>query len=80
MSNDQRSHLVHAFVMGGEHLMRLLAFRNYLIKNEEVAERYAEITRAGALASENDFRCYSAFKAGFMENHLILALIAHEQK
>ncbi|UUX52676.1 GrpB family protein [Citrobacter youngae] len=66
--------------MGGEHLMRLLAFRNYLIKNEEVAERYAEITRAGALASENDFRCYSAFKAGFMEHHLILALIAHEQK
>lgn len=72
--------MVHAFVMGGEHLMRLVEFRNYLIKNEEVAERYAEITRAGALASENDFRCYSAFKAGFMENHLILALIAHEQK
>ncbi|WP_245248468.1 GrpB family protein [Yokenella regensburgei] len=31
---DQRSHQVHAFVMGDEHIMRLLAFRNYLIKNE----------------------------------------------
>lgn len=77
---DQRSHQVHAFVMGDEHIMRLLAFRNYLIKNEEVAERYAEIKRAGALVSENDIRRYSAFKAGFIEHHLRLALIAHEQK
>jgi len=66
--------------MGGEHLMRLVEFRNYLIKNEEVAERYAEITRDGALASENDILRYSAFKVGFMEYNLILALIAHEQK
>jgi len=60
--------------------MRLLAFRNYLIKNEEVAERYAEIIRDGALASENDILRYNAFKVGFMEHHLILALISHEQK
>ncbi|HHL2825961.1 TPA: GrpB family protein [Citrobacter murliniae] len=77
---EQRSHQVHAFVMGDEHILKLLAFRNYLIKNEEIAKRYAEIKRAGALASENDIRRYSAFKAGFIEHHLRLALIAHEQK
>ena len=77
---EQRSHQVHAFVVGDEHILKLLAFRNYLIKNEEIAKRYAEIKRAGVLASENDLRRYSAFKAGFIEHHLRLALLAHEKK
>ncbi|MCE9891199.1 GrpB family protein [Kluyvera intermedia] len=77
---EQRSHQVHAFVIGDQHIIKLLAFRDYLIKNKEIAQQYNEIKRAAALASENDLRRYSAFKAGFIEHHLRLALIAHEQK
>ncbi|HGH3372324.1 TPA: GrpB family protein [Kluyvera cryocrescens] len=77
---EQRSHQVHAFVIGDQHIIKLLAFRDYLIKNKEIAQQYNEIKRAAALASENDIRRYSAFKAGFIEHHLRLALIAHEQK
>ncbi|MBM3114283.1 GrpB family protein [Jeongeupia naejangsanensis] len=77
---DQRSHQIHAFAIGDEHIIKLLAFRNYLIKNEDVAEQYAEIKRAAILASENELRRYSAFKAGFIEDHLRLALMDQEQK
>lgn len=77
---DQRSHQIHAFVTGDEHIIKLLAFRNYLIKNKDVAEQYAEIKRSAVLASENDIRRYSAFKAGFIEHHLRLALMDSEQK
>ncbi|MBG2712390.1 GrpB family protein [Proteus mirabilis] len=77
---EQRSHQVHAFVVGDKHITKLLVFRDYLIKNKEIAKQYSEIKRAAVLASENDIRRYSAFKAGFIEHHLRLALIAHEQK
>lgn len=77
---DQRSHQLHAFVVGDEHIFKLLAFRNYLIKNKEVAEQYAEIKRAAASACENEIRRYSAFKASFIEHHLKLALIDAEHK
>lgn len=77
---EQRSHQVHAFVIGDQHIIKLLAFRDYLIKNKDIAQQYNEIKRAAALASENDLRRYSAFKAEFIEHHLRLALIAHEQK
>ncbi|MHA7846581.1 GrpB family protein [Serratia sp. D1N4] len=72
---DQRSHQVHAFVVGDTQIVKHLAFRDYLIKNKKAAELYAEIKRAAVLASENDIHRYSAFKADFIEHHLRLALM-----
>ena len=72
---DQRSHQIHAFAVGDTQIVKHLAFRDYLIKNKKAAEQYAEIKRVAVLASENDIHCYSAFKVGFIEHHLRLALI-----
>lgn len=72
---DQRSHQVHAFAVGDTQIIKHLAFRDYLIKNKNVADQYAEIKRAAVLASENDIHRYSAFKADFIEHHLRLALM-----
>ncbi len=37
----QRSHHIHAFATGDDQIIKHLAFRDYLIKNKEVAEQYA---------------------------------------
>lgn len=71
---DQRTHQVHAFMAGSSQIIRHLAFRDYLIKNKAVAEQYAGIKRAAALACENDIYRYSVLKAGFIEHHLQQAL------
>ena len=67
---DRRSHHVHAFIMGDPQILKHLAFRDYLILNTEVANRYAGIKRAAALASRNNGHQYSKLKAEFIENHL----------
>ncbi|HGM6645696.1 GrpB family protein [Serratia marcescens] len=76
---DQRSHQVHAFSVGDIQVLRHLAFRDYLIKNSDVAESYAEIKRAAAFDSKNDVHRYSMLKASFIEHHLQLALMNLEK-
>lgn len=71
---DQRSHQVHAFAVGDMQVLRHLAFRDYLRRNKDIAEEYAEIKHAAALLSRNDPHRYSALKAKFIERHQQLAL------
>ncbi|WP_455810531.1 GrpB family protein [Pseudomonas graminis] len=71
---DQRSHQVHAFAVGDMQVLRHLAFRDYLRRNKDIAEEYAEIKHAAALLSRNDTHRYSALKAKFIERHQQLAL------
>lgn len=73
---DQRSHHVHAFAAGDEQVLKHLAFRDYLIENRDIAEKYAEIKRLAALISSHDAHSYSELKASFIEHHLRLALTA----
>ena len=67
---DQRSYHVHAFAAGDVQVFRHLAFRDYLRKNKNVAEKYAELKRSAALLSQNDAHRYNALKANFIMNHL----------
>lgn len=71
---DRRSHQVHAFAVGDIQVLRHLAFRDYLIKNKDIAEEYADIKREAAVICQNDARRYSALKEKFIEHHLQLAL------
>ncbi len=71
---DQRSHQVHAFAVGDMQVLRHLAFRDYLRRNKDIAEEYAEIKHAVVLVSRNDAHRYSALKAKFIERHQQLAL------
>ncbi|HGC8049660.1 TPA: GrpB family protein, partial [Yersinia enterocolitica] len=50
------------------------AFRDYLRRNKDIAEEYAEIKHAAALLSRNDAHRYSALKTKFIERHQQLAL------
>lgn len=72
---DRRSHHVHAFTVGDTQVLKHLAFRDYLIKNNGIAEEYAVIKREAALLCQHDAHCYSALKASFIERHLQRALI-----
>ncbi|MBK0004449.1 GrpB family protein [Erwinia sp. S38] len=76
---DRRSHQVHAFAVGDTQVLRHLAFRDYLIENNDISERYADIKREAALLCNNDAQRYSAFKANFIERHLQMALIDRER-
>ncbi len=77
---DKRSHQVHAFAAGDTQVLRHLAFRDYLIKNKDIAGNYADIKRKAALLCKNDAHRYSALKEEFIEHHLRLALIGQERK
>ncbi|WP_192457545.1 GrpB family protein [Musicola keenii] len=72
---DQRSHQVHAFVVGDKQIIKHLAFRDYLRKNPKAAQQYAEIKRAAILTSKSNSHIYSRLKADFIEYHLRLALM-----
>nr|WP_227001605.1 GrpB family protein [Pectobacterium parmentieri] len=72
---DQRTHHVHAFVVGDTQIVKHVAFRDYLIKNKKSAKQYAEIKWAAVRESENDTHRYSALKTDFIKHHLRLALI-----
>lgn len=76
---DQRTHHVHAFVIGDTQIVKHVAFRDYLIKNKKVAEQYAEIKCAAARECENDTHRYSALKTDFIKHHLRLALMEGER-
>lgn len=69
-----RTHHVHAFVAGDEHVRRHLAFRDYLRRHPSVAAEYGDIKRAAAAACVNDSEVYSAKKNGFVKLHERLAL------
>jgi len=72
--SNQRSHQVHAFSVGDRHILRHLAFRDYLRENIDIAISYAEVKHTALLLYKNDAQGYSAFKTSFIEHHLQLAL------
>lgn len=76
---DHRSHQVHAFAVGNMQVLRHLAFRDYLRQNKDIAGEYAEIKHSAVLLSKNDVHRYSALKANFIEQHLLLALNDQER-
>ncbi|MEH2922170.1 GrpB family protein [Samsonia erythrinae] len=66
---DARTHHLHAFVVGDEHIQRHLSFRDYLRANPAVCAEYAAIKRAAALACDNDAAVYSQLKNDFIAMH-----------
>ncbi|EIX9516955.1 GrpB family protein [Klebsiella sp. JL973] len=72
---DQRSHHIHAFTTGDAQIIKHLAFRDYLIKNNNIANQYALMKKNAVLLCENDTHRYSIYKADFIRKHLRMALI-----
>lgn len=72
---EQRTHHVHAYQSGDDHLVRHLAFRDYLRANKAVAEAYGklkiDIVKRGGL----DIEQYCDAKDPFIKHHEAKALL-----
>lgn len=65
---DERSHHIHAFNRGCDHVVRHLAFRDYMRKHPEAAQAYADVKRK--VASECDgIEQYCMGKNDFVQHH-----------
>jgi GrpB-like predicted nucleotidyltransferase (UPF0157 family) len=64
---DERTHHVHAFVLGDPHSMKHLAFRDYLRTHLAAATEYAAVKMAASAAHKTDPKGYVAFKHAFVE-------------
>ncbi len=72
---NQRSHHIHAFTTGDAQIIKHLAFRDYLIRNNDIATQYALMKKNAVLLCDNDTHRYSIYKADFIQKHLRMALI-----
>lgn len=72
---NQRSHHIHAFTTGDAQIVKHLAFRDYLIRNNDIATQYALMKKNAVLLCDNDTHRYSIYKADFIQKHLRMALI-----
>lgn len=62
-----RTHQIHAFVTGDEHVVRHLAFREYLRAYPETAKEYGELKKAVALECQNDIERYCDGKDAYVK-------------
>jgi GrpB-like predicted nucleotidyltransferase (UPF0157 family) len=69
-----RTHQVHAFVVGDEHGMRHLAFRDYLRAHPETAKEYGELKIAIARDCDNDIERYCDGKDAYVKRVEALAI------
>jgi GrpB-like predicted nucleotidyltransferase (UPF0157 family) len=71
---DNRTYHVHAFAQGDPHILRHIAFRDYLRLNPRIASEYGEIKRRVALGCHNDIEVYCQGKDAFIKRIEAIAL------
>lgn len=71
---NQRTHHLHIFQKADEHLIRHIAFRDYLIANSDIASKYQKIKLAAAQLCKNDNKQYQELKNQFIQYHQKKAL------
>jgi len=77
---DHRTHHVHAFQSGDPHIIRHLAFRDYLRKNPTVADEYGQLKWEIAQSCGHDIGTYGDRKDPFIKLHEARALTWHAQQ
>lgn len=71
---DDRTHHIHAFVAGDSHVLRHLAFRDYLRKHPEVCAEYEVIKREAAAVCSGTMQNYTDYKSEFVKRIEAIAL------
>lgn len=66
---DQRTHQIHAFLAGDFHVLRHLAFRDYLIANRSIAIEYDKLKRELAQKHPEDLEAYCDGKDSFVKHY-----------
>lgn len=77
---NNRTHQIHAFKSGDAHLVRHLAFRDYLIEHDAIAQAYGELKFEISLRCNNDIELYCDEKDAFVKHHEMKALEWYEQR
>jgi len=72
--DNLRTHHVHAFVSDDAHLVRHLAFRDYLISHPKIQNEYQVIKQQAAKLCGNKSERYMSLKNGFIQTHEPLAV------
>ncbi|MCC2617323.1 GrpB family protein [Aestuariibacter halophilus] len=73
----QRTHHLHAYARGDNHLLRHRRFRDYLIAHPKVMAEYAQVKHAAVLQSNGRSSLYQALKEDFIARHEALSLAWH---
>ena len=71
---DDRTHHVHAFAVDDPQIDNYLAFRDYLRAHPASAAEYAAVKREASMVHETDPEGYVAFKHGFVERMVAVAV------
>ena len=66
---DERTHQIHAFEAGDPHVLRHLAFRDYLKAHPSVLSEYQKMKIRVAEACNNDIESYCKGKDTFIKKH-----------
>lgn len=69
-----RTHHVHAFLVGDANVIRHLAFRDYLTAYPQAAVEYAQLKKRLAISCADDWEAYCDGKDDFMKHHEALAI------
>ena len=69
-----RTHHIHAFEVGVPHVLRHLAFRDYMLAHPAIARDYGELKERLAAAHPSDNVAYADGKDAFVKDHQSLAL------
>ncbi|PVY83966.1 GrpB protein [Pantoea ananatis] len=69
-----RTHQIHAFLPGNPHIIRHLAFRDYLRHFPAIRHEYAAVKYAAQRACQGDMKIYCALKHDFIQFHQQRAL------
>lgn len=77
---DERTHHVHVFPAGSEHIARHIAFKEYMIAHPEKAKAYSRLKEALAKQFSNDIQAYMKGKEEFVREMEKKALAWYKQK
>lgn len=73
-ADRDRTHHLHIFLAGSDHVIRHLAFRNYLIAHPDKAQEYAALKRKLSAIDGGDWDSYVSGKDKFVQETEFLAL------
>lgn len=66
---NQRSHHLHIFKKGDEHLHSHRVFRDYLRQFPTITKQYASLKQQAVVQANNDSLLYSSLKSDFIQEH-----------
>jgi GrpB-like predicted nucleotidyltransferase (UPF0157 family) len=77
---DVRTHQIHAFAAGNGHIVRHLAFRDYMIAHPQIARAYGKLKAELGERHRDDIAAYSDGKEAFVKEHEAKALVWRASK